>query len=408
MKMNLGFGNNIRATLAADINSLQTVFSVMPGTGALFARTLQEDASLSNPSYSKTIYSKITITDALETVFEICHLISVTGDSLTVIRGQEGTTRKGWSLNDVVSNFSTRGSENNFVQIEDLQNGKYLSAIAGGTANALTITLPSTFFINGGNTFALRSSLYIKPILSNTGAATIQLIVSDRIIGTYPLYKGVNSNLEAGDLNINQPAIIVFSQELACFFMVNPAKGLFDSARFLEKSNNLSDLTDKDEARKNLGIELCPHKVGDVIFRGNNNNPATDYPGTTWQDLNTSYNSRSIMIGSIPLTTGGTDDVTLSVTQLPNHGHTFSGSTGGGGAHAHGLRSYSSNTALEGGTSNRQSIDVTTNFNTTSDLISAVSDHTHSVTGTIGSTGGGQSFSVISRYLQVRAWMRTA
>lgn len=400
--MNLGFGNNIRATLAADINSTQTIIAVMPGTGALFARTLQEDASIANPSYSKTIYSKITITDELETVFEICHLISVSGDNLTVIRGQEGTDRKGWSLNDVISNFSTRGSENNFVQIEDLQNGKYLSAVAGGTANALTVTLPSTFFVNGGNTFALRASLSIKPILANTGATTIQLIVSDRIIGTYPLYKGVNTNLDAGDLNINQPAIVVFSQELACFFIVNPAKGLFDSDKFLVKSNNLSDLTDAAAARKNLGIPDCPFEVGDVIFKGNATDPNVRYPGTTWLDLSKSYDSRTIMIGTVPLAMGGADDVTLSVAQLPSHNHSFSGSTDSAGNHTHfGVPARSWNYELGG--------DNNVKFNPYDEgYTDAAGDHVHTVQGTIGNTGSGQSVSVVSRFLQLRAWMRTA
>lgn len=84
--MILGFGNNIRSALAADINSTQTVIAVMPGTGALFAKTLQAEASLVNPSYSNTLYSKLTLTDELETVFEICHLVSVSGDNLTVIQ----------------------------------------------------------------------------------------------------------------------------------------------------------------------------------------------------------------------------------------------------------------------------------------------------------------------------------
>jgi len=406
--MILGFGNNIRSALAADINSTQTVIAVMPGTGVLFAKTLQAEASLVNPSYTSTLYSKLTLTDELETVFEICHLVSVSGDNLTVIRGQELTKAKGWSLNDVVSNFPTRGSENNFVQIEDLQAGKYLSAKAGGTANALTVSIPSTFYVAGGNTFALRAPLLITPTLANTGAATVQLTVSGRVVGTYPILKGVSSPLEAGDITVSVPVMLTFSPELSCFFVTNPGKGLSDASKFLEKSKNLSDIPDKAEARKNLGIPDCPHEVGDVIFKGNNTDPNVRYPGTTWVDLNATYGSRSIMIGGVPLTTGGNDDVTLATANLPSHAHSFSGSTGGAGAHSHGLRSYRSNTALDSGTSNRESVDVTTPFNTSDDLISGVGDHTHSVSGTIGNTGSGQSFSVVSKYVQLRAWMRTA
>ena len=252
--MILGFGNNIRSALAADINSTQTVIAVMPGTGALFAKTLQAEASLVNPSYTSTLYSKLTLTDELETVFEICHLVSVSGDNLTVIRGQELTKAKGWSLNDVVSNFPTRGSENNFIQIEDLQSGKYLSAKAGGTGDALTVSIPSTFYVNGGNTFALRAPLLITPTLANSGPATVQLTVSGRVVGTYPILKGVSSPLEAGDITVSVPVMLAFSPELSCFFMTNPGKGLVDSGAFLLKANNLSDLPNTNTARTNLGL----------------------------------------------------------------------------------------------------------------------------------------------------------
>ncbi|OKP31374.1 hypothetical protein [Serratia fonticola] len=406
--MILGFGNNIRSALAADINSTQTVIAVMPGTGALFAKTLEADPALVNPSYSNTLYSKLTLTDELETVFEVCHLVSVSGDNLTVIRGQEDTKKKGWSLNDVVSNFPTRGSENNFVQIEDLQSGKYLSAKAGGTANALTVSIPSTFYVAGGNTFALRAPLMVMPTLTNTGPATVQLTASGRVVGTYPVLKGVNNPLEAGDITVSVPVMLAFSPELSCFFVTNPGKGLSDASKFLEKSKNLSDIPDKAEARKNLGIPDCPHLVGDVIFRANNISPVTSYPGTTWTDLNASYGSSNIMIGGTPLTTGGDDNVTLGVANLPSHAHPFSGSSGGAGAQTLGLRAYRSNTALEGGTSNRLSVDVTTPFNTSDDLITPIPNHTHPISGTIGNTGSGQAFSVVSKYVQLRAWMRTA
>ena len=114
-----GFGNNVISSLAADITAGQTTIQVMPGTGAKFAGLLSYDyANASNPLQT---YAKITLTDAKETVFEICHLTSVNNDVLTVVRGQEGTTAKGWALNDVIANFATRGSENQFVQIEQLR-----------------------------------------------------------------------------------------------------------------------------------------------------------------------------------------------------------------------------------------------------------------------------------------------
>lgn len=146
------------------------------------------------------VYAKITLTDAKETVFEVCHLTAVNNDMLTVVRGQEGTAAKGWSLNDVIANFATRGSENQFVQIEQLQSGHYTSAVAGGTANGLTLALPATFFLNGSTEWALKTPILIYPTLNNTGASTLQLTMGGRVMGTYPLVKGSNTALRAGDI----------------------------------------------------------------------------------------------------------------------------------------------------------------------------------------------------------------
>ncbi|EMQ3548815.1 phage tail protein, partial [Escherichia coli O111:H5] len=139
---------------------------VMPGTGAKFAKLLSAD--FENKSNGQRIYAKITLTDNKESAFEICHLVSVSGDVLKVIRGQEGTTAKGWSLNDVVANFATRGSENHFVQIAQLQSGHYIAGVAGGTANALTLELPATFFVNGGTDWTLRTPIIVFPVQNNT------------------------------------------------------------------------------------------------------------------------------------------------------------------------------------------------------------------------------------------------
>ncbi|HEJ7884085.1 TPA: hypothetical protein SMI12_001007 [Serratia liquefaciens] len=220
--MNLGFGNNVKSALAADITATQTVISVMPGTGNLFAALLQPDPALENHSHPSKLYAKVTLTDAQETVFEICHLTAVSADKLTVIRGQEGTTAKGWSLNNTIANFATRGSEDNFVQIEDLQNGRYLAATAGGTANALTVDLPSTFYLNGGNTFALHAPLLITPTLTNTGASTLMLTLSGHVVGTYPLLKGNNTALQAGDVVAKSPFMAIFNTEQNRFLVMNP------------------------------------------------------------------------------------------------------------------------------------------------------------------------------------------
>ncbi|EAN4073534.1 phage tail protein [Salmonella enterica] len=249
--MIIGFGNNVVSSLAADITASQTTIQVMPGAGAMFANLLTSDyANSSNPL--KT-YAKITLTDAKETVFEVCHLTAVNNDMLTVIRGQEGTTAKGWSLNDVIANFATRGSENQFVQIEELQSGHYVAGVAGGTENNLTLELPATYFVNGGADWTLRTPLVVIPALNNTGASTLQLTMGGCVLGIFPLYKGNKSELSASDIIKDVPVLCVLDNTKTYFSVLNPLE-IYLGSRYLQKDQNLSDVPDKAKGRSSLEV----------------------------------------------------------------------------------------------------------------------------------------------------------
>lgn len=249
--MIIGFGNNVVSSLAADITVSQTTIQVMPGAGAMFANLLTSDyANSSNPL--KT-YAKITLTDAKETIFEVCHLTAVNNDMLTVIRGQEGTTAKGWSLNDVIANFATRGSENQFVQIEELQSGHYVAGVAGGTENNLTLELPATYFVNGGADWTLRTPLVVIPALNNTGASTLQLTMGGHVLGIFPLYKGNKSELSASDIIKDVPVLCVLDNTRTYFSVLNPLE-IYLGSRYLQKDQNLSDVSDKAKGRSSLEV----------------------------------------------------------------------------------------------------------------------------------------------------------
>ncbi|WP_105491602.1 phage tail protein [Escherichia coli] len=236
--MILGFGNNVVSALAGDITTIQTDIPVMPGTGAKFAKLLSAD--FENKSNGQRVYAKITLTDNKESAFEICHLVSVRGDVLKVIRGQEGTTAKGWSLNDVVANFATRGSENYFVQIAQLQSGHYIAGVAGGTANTLTLELPSTFFVNEGTDWTLRTPIIVFPVQNNTNAATLQLTLGGKVLGTFPLYKGNKSELVANDIIKGIPLICLLDSEKGYFSVINPGNIYSDfDLRYVKKSGDL-------------------------------------------------------------------------------------------------------------------------------------------------------------------------
>ncbi|EPE4838426.1 phage tail protein [Yersinia enterocolitica] len=263
--MIIGFGNNVASSLASDITASQTRITVMPGTGKIFQKLLTTD--ISNDSISHNIYAKITLTDSQQSVYEICHLIAVSQDILTVVRGQEGTTARGWHLNDVVANFATRGSEQHFVQVEQLQAGDYLSAVAGGTENNLTISLPST---SSANDWVLRSPILVLPTKDNTGPATLMVTLAGRVLGTYPLCKGNNVQLWAGDIVKNIPIVVAFAPELSSFLILNPIHGVIDEGGFLKKSANGADIPDKTRFIDNIGLRDTVNKAAGALQKSQN------------------------------------------------------------------------------------------------------------------------------------------
>ncbi|WP_245248462.1 tail fiber protein [Yokenella regensburgei] len=297
--MILGFGNNVVSALASDITSSQTTIPVLPGGGAMFAALLTSDYS--NKSTALKNYAKITLTDAGETAFEICHLISVSNDILTVIRGQEGTAAKGWSLKDVVANFATRGSENQFVQADHVQSGFYIAGTAGGTANALTLELPSTFFLNGSTDWDLKTPIVVYPTQNNTGASTLQLTMGGRVLGTFKLYKGNKAELVASDILKDTGLVCLLDNTKTFFNVMNPGAiyaGLGSAAFHDVTTSNLDTTPGRVTQVGDYGIG------GDTIgipggtdihawfvdkptgkYKGGSNITGTGYPGKPYYEF---------------------------------------------------------------------------------------------------------------------------
>lgn len=254
-----GFGNNVVSALAENVTSIQTTITVMPDQGAMFAALLTAD--FENPSNPQNMYAIITLTNSGQTAREICHLTAVKGDVLTVVRGREGTTARGWSLNDVVANFATRGSENGFVQAEQLQTGQYTAAVAGGSENVLAIQLPGTFFLNNATDWTFRTPIIVVPTLTNTGAATLQLVIGGKVLGTFPLYKGNKAELEAGDIIADIPIACLLDKSKTFFSVINPVK-VYSLDKGLVRSVNKILPNDKG------ALTLKPHDISAVQANG--------------------------------------------------------------------------------------------------------------------------------------------
>lgn len=183
------FANNIQTTLATSITSSQT------------SVTLTSTAGLPSPSAGQ--YFVMTFTSG--TTNEIVWVTNVTGSTITCIRAKEGTSGTSFASGSYASCFPTAGTQQDFIQIDQLQNGAYTFTNGAGTANALTATIASNltatslpngfqFILNAANanTGAATLNLTLNPTLPGSGATTST--------GALPIYRNGTIALTGGEI----------------------------------------------------------------------------------------------------------------------------------------------------------------------------------------------------------------
>src|SRR5215831_19091048 len=122
--------NRAYSTLAGGISAVATTLNVQSGDGAKFPNPTGGD-------YFALVLGDGTISGP----FEVVYCTNVTGDTMTVIRAQEGTVAQIWAAGKRCDNLFTSGV------LEAVQTNASGQAQAGnyatdsGTANAMVITL---------------------------------------------------------------------------------------------------------------------------------------------------------------------------------------------------------------------------------------------------------------------------
>ena len=209
------FANNAKTTLAAPISSAALTATLALGTGAMFP----------SPGAGQAFY--LTFTDVLTgNVREIVLVTARSGDTITMVRGQDNTTAQAWLANDVATMDPTAASMANAIQVDQFQRGDYEFATAAGTANALTATIPSNF-----STIPNGLNLILMATAANTGTATLTLTLGSTVQSTYPIVKGFNAALVAGDIpGAGYPMQLNWSTVFSAFVLQNPATGIFTAA----------------------------------------------------------------------------------------------------------------------------------------------------------------------------------
>ena len=164
------------------------------------------------------------------------------------------------------------------------------------------------------------------------------------------------------------------------------------------------------ETNGNNRINLLDvYPVGSIYLSVSNADPSSLFGGT-WARIQDKF---LLAAGSTYAAgaTGGTSTETLTINQIPSHGHSFSATTGGSGSHSH------------TGHTKEHRIPTNGNWQGTSDyarplsssydyagitITDGVGNHTHSVSGNTGSNGSGQAHNNMPPYLAVYIWKRTA
>lgn len=117
MSQQIIFGNNASSSLAGAITNTATTALLASGTGILF------------PTPSAGEYFVMSFTDqATGLLNEIVWVTNITGDEVTMVRGQEGTTPLAWQAGDFCSNRWTAGQAAAMVQFVEYQPTRIITA----------------------------------------------------------------------------------------------------------------------------------------------------------------------------------------------------------------------------------------------------------------------------------------
>ena len=126
----LKFANLARGELASSIGPSATSLSVGSGQGSLF------------PVLGSGEYFVATLIGAASpTTKEIIWVTARSGDTMTVLRAQEGTAALSWTAGDILANLVTAGSMAALLQSGQFQQQTANYALDTGTANSLVFSL---------------------------------------------------------------------------------------------------------------------------------------------------------------------------------------------------------------------------------------------------------------------------
>jgi hypothetical protein len=146
--MTVLFTNNAASNLSAPITNTATTITVTTGSGGIFP----------NPTGGN--YFMVTLQGISGSPIEIVKCTARSGDTLTVVRAQEGTTSSAFSSGDQVQLRITAGEMNSIETNLDSLNSSVstinseiaaLNPVAGGAVYENSNTISSNYTMTSGN-----------------------------------------------------------------------------------------------------------------------------------------------------------------------------------------------------------------------------------------------------------------
>ncbi len=228
------FANNIRTTLVSALSSSATTMTLASGSGL---PTLQTDQVM-----------PLTLNDAATgLVYETVYATAISGTSVTITRGQEGTIAASWLAGDYVSCDPTAWA------IGQLGMGNNLFQPDQGNANAYVTKnpVPFTAFVDG-------MIAGIQVVNANTGASTFQ---TDGL-AAMPIYGKALQSLQGGEIVAGAMLLQYRAALSAWVILVSPGGALqVGNATQSLQALNLAIGDGRYVLQSNLASDLAPYEL---------------------------------------------------------------------------------------------------------------------------------------------------
>ncbi len=181
------FKNNANGTLASAIAAGDTTVNLTAGHGNRFPTV--------NASENEYFFATLIDTSGNLEVVKVTARVT---DSLTVVRGQDGTSAIAFAASDIIELRPTSGALDRFLQVTGPQTGhnkKFInSEFAGGTVNATTLQVGGVDAVSVSGTQTLTNKTLTNPIIDGTITGTGNFIQTGMIV----MWHGLIANIPTG------------------------------------------------------------------------------------------------------------------------------------------------------------------------------------------------------------------